>query len=234
MACVSSRAWQSIAVALVIVLLSGCERASSHAVAAHAAQPSAARSPAAMTTVASTNLPSATLTPEMQEAVRMRDALDAGDMRTALSLARGLVDSKEQKVLLQVVETMEWVGKAALPELTELANNGDEVVAEAALQAWDRVVDGIEDENLRLAVVTKTARSLTRENLIDAVFLKLVDCDRIAAISALAGFIETSGGMPANRCAREMFAHIAQEEWVSRLRAEQILQGLRNNKETGT
>jgi len=174
--------------------------------------------------------PEAKPTPEMAEAVRMREALDSGDVHQALALARGLVDAKDQKVRLQAIEVMEWIGQAAFPELIELANDEDEVVAEAALQAWEKVLDGVTNQNLRLTIIMKTARSLSRANLIDAVFLKLVDCDQIAALVELAKFIETTRGSVANRCAQEMYGHIASEPWESVGRTDTLIRELKEKE----
>jgi len=225
MADVFSNVVRCVSIALAIVLLAGCERASA---VSDSRQP--VQNPVERQIASTVDSQPAKLTLEMQKAELMREALDVGDTRKALVIARGLVDAKEQKVLLRVVEAMEWVGKAAFPELTELADNKDEIVAEAALQAWDRVIDGVEDKNMRLSVIMKTARSLSRENLIDAVFLKLVDCDQIAALSALAEFVETNKGAVANRCAKEIYAHLASEPWESAVRTAELIQELKEKE----
>ena len=158
----------------------------------------------------------------------MRDFLDAGDKVKSRAMMRELMDSSVQKVRLLVIDAMEWSGAAMIPDLVELIGHKDEVTAEAALQAWERVVDGVDNDGLKCDLVFKAASAITNVTFLHAVFMHLLSVDVMVAMPKLDAFIVATKGKVCNIAAKEIFLHIASEEWSSSERTGNLLKELKN------
>ena len=172
------------------------------------AEDGGAGAPAA-TNVSEVAVKPATLTPEEKEAEKMRDLLDDGQEQAAIRLARNLMDSEDRKIRSQVLETLAWIGRRAIPEITEMINDADPDIAEEALSAWEQAFSEVGGEHRQAAVIAETLPKLRKPDPVNAILHHATEMDERTAMQMLAGIIDSNATNFVGECARDMYRHVS-------------------------
>lgn len=220
----SDRVWRGfgrgglLASAVTCLFAIGCERM----VEEPSARPLSARTQV-VEKVQRARLPRPPRTVDGKKADEARACLDEGDVQKAMFLARGLIDSKEPDIRAEMVEIFSWVGKKALPELTEMLKDPDPDVAADALRGLEVAIDEISHDYSKSSAITNAVATLENPVVIDAILMHISSIDSMYALPALQGLVIQGRGKTYGECAKRMFEHLAGEPWVSQDRTKQIL-----------
>lgn len=147
--------------------------------------------------------------PEVRAARDMRDLLDGGDELGALRAARNLMDSTNREVRAEVVGVFAWIGRSALPELTELANDETEDIRQSAMDGIEQALGEISGDNLKVLEVEKVLTGLKRTDQFESVFMALSGIDEAVALRFLARLITKNAGKPVAEAARDFYTHLS-------------------------
>lgn len=211
------------ALALPLSVFLGCGREEGKAEnAAAAGVPSA--------TDALQESPPAPLTAEEKEAEKMRDLLDDGQTQAAIRLARNLMDSGNKRVRSQVLETLAWIGRRALPEITEMINDGDAEIAEEALASWEQAYSEISGEHSQAAAIVEALPKLKNPDHVNAILMHAVELDEQVALPMLSQVIDANTTNFLGECAREAYSHATGGEIYES--AEAMRRYLEENRES--
>jgi hypothetical protein len=147
-------------------------------------------------------------TPEDIAVSEMQKALDEGRELEAVKKARELMDSDRADIRSAALETFGWIGKSALPEISEMLNDEDPGVRAEALQSWDMAFGELSGQNRQAAAIEDAVSRLKREDEIDAILLHAADLDEHVVLPLLSRIIEKGNASIAAECGREMYSHI--------------------------
>lgn len=161
---------------------------------------------------------------EMKEAVRMRAALDGGDVGEALAGARRLMRSEERDIRSEALTVLTWLGKRAMPELAEMMRDADGDLAQEALSGWEQGFDELKYDFERSRHLLAAVSNLTDRAMLDAVMMKITGLEETSALPLLQEVILSCRGLPASICAKEMFEHLSGEPWSSTNRTSTLIQ----------
>lgn len=139
----------------------------------------------------------------------MRGYLDDNDYDRAIVIARDLMDSKDVSVRGDVVLVFGWIGKRALPELTEMLRDPESEIAQDALVAWENACEDYPSEEIRADLVAKSVVNLEDAAIIDAMLMHLVSLDEQVSLGALQKIIVACAGRVPSSRAKEMYEHIS-------------------------
>ena len=191
-------------IAVVLCLLSACSRsAEESSVAEKPVNPAAELSPPSPP-------PKVELTAEEREVLEMNDCLDDGKTGIALRHARNLMDSKSAAI--RSVETLQWIGSRALPEITELINDSNEQVAGEAMDAWKIAFAEIDGDWHKTTALVESVVKLTRYEDIIALLEQAEDIEPRAILPALEKLINENRGKALGECALECYKSISDGE----------------------
>lgn len=168
----------------------------------------------------------------------VQDALDNNDFELVLKEAEKSLASTNAEVRINAIEALGWFGVDALPELTGAMSDPDEEVADAAENAWEIAIDGMEEPEQKFAVVAAAFSTLTKEDYLvtiggqlSNVALDLIDgpddpevgaANRLEIIQTLVDVMDN--GTSANvEAAKEVYNDITGNDWVSVEEAELYL-----------
>lgn len=171
---------------------------------------------------ASNDVQRVSLTADQKRAREMRDVLDGEDEVRALAMARELMKSPEPSVRNETVTVLSWIGREALPELTELLADENANVADAALRGWVQAYAELRTVKDQQSAIARAVGKLKNVHDIRAVLMKTADLDLQDALPLLETIILSSRGAVASTCAKEMFEDLAGEPWVSPARTLKI------------
>ena len=149
------------------------------------------------------------LTLEEKEAAEMRDLLDDGQTLAALRHARNLIDSEEKSIRSLVLDTLAWIGRRALPEITEMINDSVPEIAEQALSAWEQAFAEVGGQNQKAAIIIETLPRLNKPHPVSAILQCASEFDEDVALQMLAQIIDSNSTNFVGECAREMYTHIS-------------------------
>lgn len=162
-------------------------------------------------------------TPDGLRAVRMRTHLDEGNMAAALRDARELMDSPEDDVREEVVKVFTWCGNKAFPELVEMISDPAPSVANLAFAGWEGLLADAPTDRIKALRIVEMVGRIKHVERIKAALMALTRMDASVSLPALERIILDNKGKPASTCAKEMFAHLAEEPWASPARTQRIL-----------
>jgi len=148
------------------------------------------------------------LSAEEQEAELLDELISCDKTTDALRHARNLMDSTNVNIRVRVVEALGWIGRRAIPEISEMMNDKSPAVAEQALTAWEQAFAEIDKESRQASVAVETAAMLKNPDQITSVLLHMADIEQSISLPALADFIENGRGNVASECARDVYKHI--------------------------
>lgn len=147
------------------------------------------------------------LSKERQQVVHMRLALDGGDRRLAMRYARDLMDSDDIGVRHSVLDAFGWIGRDALPELTEMMMDEDAIIAQEALEYWKDSFQEIPEEADRAKIIVDLIPTLTTQVECDSILMELTKMQTPTAMDAVVSIIEGTKGV-GKECALEMYEHL--------------------------
>ena len=148
------------------------------------------------------------LSAEEQEAELVDDLISRGKTLEALRHARNLMDSTNVNVRVRIVELLGWIGKRAIPEITEMMNDRSSTVSTEALTAWEQAFAEIDGRHRQTGIIIDTAKILKNPDHVNSILLHLSGIDQEVSLPALATFIESGKGTVASECARDIYKHI--------------------------
>jgi len=147
------------------------------------------------------------LSKDRQKVLHMRLALDSGDRRLAMRYARDLMDSDDIGVRHSVLDTFGWIGRDALPELTEMMMDEDAIIAQEALEYWKDSFQEIPEEADRAKIIVDLIPTLTTQVECDSILMELTKMQTPTAMDAVVSIIEGADGV-GKECALEMYEHL--------------------------
>lgn len=147
------------------------------------------------------------VTPERMRAVRLRQAMDAGDNREILRLARDLMDSPDRMTRGLVLQALGFVGSGALPEITEMLADPDIDLAADAIEQWTMAFDGIENAESKAETLVEMVGMLEERTQIDAILMAVTKMETRTALETVAEIIQTKSG-EAREAAYDMYNHL--------------------------
>lgn len=148
------------------------------------------------------------LTPDEQEAERMRDLLDSGETTAAIRCARGLMDSEDWRVRMQVVETLAWIGRRAMPEIVEMINDKVPDVSMEAISAWEQAYGEISGERRQADAIAETVSKLKTPSAVSAILMNVAALEDEVSLPMLSEIIDANSTNFVGECARDMYRHI--------------------------
>ena len=153
--------------------------------------------------------PEKPMTAEEKEAAEMRDLLDAGETTAAIRHARNLMDSKDGRIRGQVLETLSWIGRRAMPEITEMINDADSGIAAEAISAWDQAFGEISGPNRQALAIAETVVKLKNPDHVNAIFMHCTELDESIALPMVAEVIEANSTNMVGECGRDIYKHLS-------------------------
>ena len=168
----------------------------------------------------------------------IQEALDADDFKATLAAVNSAMKSKNPEVRERAVEALAWFGEDALPELTGAMADPDDDVANAAENAWEAVLQEIEEPDSRFSIVASVLQSPFKRDHLVTIFsqftsaaTEMIDneedmakahANRVMVIQALVDIMGT--GLVQNmQQAQEAYQEITGNEWMSIEEAERYL-----------
>lgn len=145
---------------------------------------------------------------EEKVVAKMRMLLETGKELAALSHARELMDSKNKSVRSSALETFQWIGRRALPEITVMVNDDDPDISAEALQAWEMAFNELDGEQRRGEAICTSVAVLKRYDDMSAILLHASEVEPHIILPLLAKLIERTDGTPLGECARETYSYI--------------------------
>ena len=153
--------------------------------------------------------PEKPMTAEEKEAVEMRELLDSGETTAAIRHARNLMDSKSARIKGQVLETLSWIGRRAMPEITELINDADGTIAAEAVSAWDQAFGEITGPNRQALAIAETVVKLKNPDHINAILMHCTELDENVSLPMVAELIASNSTNIVGECGREIYKHLS-------------------------
>lgn len=144
-----------------------------------------------------------------------REFLDSGENARAVYVADKLLDSKDERILVGLVDIYGWVGKRALPQLETLMNKSYPEVSVPALDAWEMLIDELGSDFSKAQAVTNAVAGLSDSAVIDAVLMHIISIKPEYSLAALEGLILGECGKIASDRAKVMFEYVAGEPYSS-------------------
>lgn len=149
---------------------------------------------------------------EEQAVLDMQNLLSDGKELAALRSARNLMDSESVETRSAALETFQWLGKRAIPEITEMINDKNSFVSSEAMQAWEMAFGEIEGEHRKAFVIEDTICKLRRYDDINAILMHTTDLELRISLPMLARVIESNHATALAECARENYSYLADGE----------------------
>lgn len=156
--------------------------------------------------------PKRKLTAEEQAVLEMQDLLSDGKELSALRAARNLMDSENADTRSAVLEAFQWIGKRALPEITEMINDVNPHVSAEAIQAWEMAFGEIDGEHRKAFVIEESVVKLKRQDDIETILNHTSELELRIALPMLSRMIETHGATMIAECARENYLFLTDGE----------------------
>ena len=75
------------------------------------------------------------------------------------------------------METLSWIGRRALPEITEMINDADGGIAAEAISAWDQAFGEIMGPNRQALAIAETVVKLKNPDHVSAIFMHCTELD---------------------------------------------------------
>ena len=173
-----------------------------------------------------------TLTPEEREAELMDELLGQDKTFEALRHARNLMDSTNAAIRVKAVEAFAWIGKRALPEITEMMNDQNPSVAAEAMTAWEQAFSEIDGRHRIADTISRTVSNLKNPEHVNSILLHLSDIDQDVALPTLSTIIEGNKGSFVEESAREVYTHLTGGEIYESLAAAQKFLEVERSNET--
>jgi HEAT repeat protein len=142
----------------------------------------------------------------------MQNLLSDGKELAALRSARNLMDSESVETRSAALETFQWLGKRALPEITEMINDKNSFVSSEAMQAWEMAFGEIEGEHRKASVIEDTLKNLAKQDDINAILMHTSELELRIALPMLSRIIEANKTSVLGECARENYTFITDGE----------------------
>lgn len=153
--------------------------------------------------------PKVELTPEQKQVREMQRLLDDDKVGLALREARSLMDSKNGEIRSAVLETLQWIGRRALPEITEMLNDPDEQVATEALTAWELAFGEFDGDRRKALAIEESVVLVKKSDTIRELLRQFSDIEQKVALQTLSKLIEKHNGTALGECARECYEEIS-------------------------
>lgn len=178
--------------------------------------------PAATNTVATQDAAAPRLSLEEALVQQMEELLlDAEDHAGALRLARQLMRSQDPEVRSEVVDTLDWIGLKALPELTSMLADSDPEVAMAALSAWLDALDDVESPLARAELLNEAIPLVRNEDDLQELLIATTDLPDGLLVRMYIDILERTADNPVvNEAIREEYEATTGDPFISREAAE--------------
>jgi len=173
-------------------------------------------------------LPSAR-SPQEELLARIDELIADDDLNGAYALAKTLMNSADSDVRQDVLATFGWIGLRALPEISLMLKDKDADVASAALHQWEMVVSDIEDDSLKVQILTAGIKVIENQSDAEGAIMMLDSLDSELGVRAVVDIIQ-NGTPVASEVAREHYEFMtdhpfttpeAAEAWIAQEAAEQ-------------
>ena len=159
----------------------------------------------------------------------MQERMDDSDEAGALKLARKLMKSKESAVRSDVVAVLGAIGAKALPELTEMMDDGEADISKEAFQQWMAALDELENENLKQQMLTAKMMALEDIDTLEECVMAFSGMEEAVVINGLLPVIESNNPI-ASKVAREHYEHVTGGPYTTAEAAKKLAEQLINDK----
>ena len=154
-------------------------------------------------------------TPEEKAlAERIEKALDDEKLDDALSCAGEALKCPVAEIRQNMVDTLGWFGKEALPELTPFLADADEDVRDSAKDEWMMALADIEDDNEKIGTVELAMRVLRDEDALEEISDEYIGVDEKLAVESLVRIIDGGGSKEGVEKAMETYEFVTGDEWA--------------------
>lgn len=154
------------------------------------------------------------LTPEQEEVLEMRNLLDDDKTGLALRHARNLMDSSDREIREAVLETLQWIGHRALPEISEMLNDPDEQISADAMTAWELAFGEIDGDHQKAAVIKDSLLKVKNESAMQDILEHCSDIRLSIVLPILTEIIKSNNGTALAECARECYQSLIDGESI--------------------
>lgn len=152
----------------------------------------------------------------------MQERLDNNDEAGALKVARTLMKSKEKAVRSQVVSSLGWVGVKALPELSQMLNDGDPDIEREVFQQWTASLNEIESEDMQQQMLISGMQTMQDLESLEESVMLFSQMDQGLAIRGLVQLVDSENALAAS-VARAHYEHMTGQEYTTSAAAEDFI-----------
>lgn len=168
------------------------------------------------------------LSEEEKKVREIRLLLDEGKEREAMEIARGLKNSKDPEIRLQVLPELGWVGWKALSELSSMLADSDKAVAEEAFKQWKMAVGELTDLDSRFDVLVEGLKTVKESTDIDSILIEFNTYPDDQVVGMIQTLLQDPKLNPVLReSLLEQYEFTTGSPWVNQQAAEAFIQRYR-------
>jgi len=173
-------------------------------------------------------------TPAEQKTVdALQSALDNDDMGGVVAQLKTAAASTNAAMRLKAVESLQWFGEKAVPELTPFMADDDDEVRVAAIDAWTVGVSQMEAGPDKAATLTLGLGVVTDRDQLGSMVMQVDDLSDAEKIDVLTRVIEGKNEVSAE-VAREHYKFWTEEDYTNREGAQKWLDKQSSSGADGT
>ena len=145
---------------------------------------------------------------------RIEKSLDDEDFEAAIACAEEALKCNVVEIRQNMIDTLGWFGKKALPKLTLFLADADEDVRENAKSEWVMAVSDIDDDVEKIGTVELAMRVLMDEDVLDEISNEYIGVDEKLAVESLVRIIDGGGSKEGVEKAKETYEFVTGDEWA--------------------
>ena len=144
---------------------------------------------------------------------RIEKSLDDEDFDEAVACVEEALKCNVVEIRQNMIDTLGWFGKKALPQLTLFLADADEDVRENAKSEWGMAVSDIEDDVEKIGTVELAMSVLMDEDILDEISNEYIGVDEKLAVESLVRIIDGGGSKEGVEKAKETYEFVTGDEW---------------------
>ena len=157
-------------------------------------------------------------------AIQVQKALDANDSSRTYSAALRAMASQDAELRKHAIDALAWCGSRSLPHLTKMLSDPNEEVADAALNAVQNTLMGMDDAFSQFKMASTFLMQFSENEDARTVFAGIMSSssgqlletreNRTVVVETILSLIDAGGAL--GEQAKELYSDITGEDWVNR------------------
>ena len=152
---------------------------------------------------------------ERELEARIEKALEDENLDAAIACAGEALKCPVVEIRQNIVDTLGWFGKKALPDLTPFLADADDDVRDSAKNGWMMALSDIEDDEEKIGTVELAMRVLRDEDALEEISDEYIGVDEKLAVESLVRIIDGGGSKEGIEKAKETYEFVTGDEWAS-------------------